>query len=117
MDECWIPDLASLGTGSGPLRGLRTSWDTGCAPNDSTDGINYYRAQNNRLAKCGTGSEGFPRICPDAPSATPNVLPKELRPKWIDNALYKIPPSESDDKWLNRSALAGSPLGRKETAI
>jgi hypothetical protein len=97
--------------------GLRTSWDTGCAPNDSIDGINCYRAQSNRLAKCKTGSEGFPWICPDAPSATPNVLSEELRPKWLDDALCKIPPSEYDDKWLNRGALAGSPLGWKETAI
>jgi hypothetical protein len=114
-----VPDIGSglRGTGFGLLWGLRTSWDTGCAPVDSTDGINCYRAQNDSLAKCRIGLKGFPRICPDTPSATPNVLPEELRPKWLDDALRKIPLLESDDKWLNRSALAGSPLGRKETAI
>jgi hypothetical protein len=54
---------------------------------------------------------------PDALSATSNVLPEELRPKWLDDAPCKIPPSESDGNWLNLSALAGSQLGQKETAI
>jgi hypothetical protein len=63
------------------MEGFRTSWDTGCAPTDSTNEIFFYISQNNRLAKCGTRSEGFPQICPDALSATPNVLPDELRPK------------------------------------
>jgi hypothetical protein len=49
--------------------------------------------------------------------ATPNVCPEELRPKWMDEAICKIPPSESDDRWLNRSALAGSQMSWKETAI
>jgi hypothetical protein len=73
--------------------------------------------QNDRLAKCGTGLEGFPQICSDAPSATSNVLPEELRPKWLDDVPCKIPPLESNGEWLNLSALAGSQLGWKETAI
>jgi hypothetical protein len=42
---------------------------------------------------------------------------EELRPKWLNESIYKIPLSESDDRWLNRSALAGSQMGWKETAI
>jgi hypothetical protein len=68
-------------------------------------------AQNDRLAKCGTGLEGFARICSDTLHATPNVCPEELRPKWLDEAICKIPLSESDDRWLNRSALTGSQMG------
>jgi hypothetical protein len=88
----WVSDVRSglWGTGSGPLGGLRTSWDTGCAPNDSTNEICCYRAQNDRLAKCGTGSEGFPRICSDTLHATPNVLSEELRPKWLDEATARF---------------------------
>jgi len=75
IEEPWPLDWNGLmsyirsglwGTGFGPLGGLRTSWDTGCAPDDSNDEINCYRVQNDRIAKCGIGSEGFPRICPDA---------------------------------------------------
>ena len=99
------------------LGGLRTFWLFGCAPNDSTNGIGCYRTQNDRLVKCGIGSEGFPQICSDAPSITPTVLPEELRPKWLNESISKISPSESDDRWLNRSALAGSQMGWKETAI
>ena len=117
MDECRMSDLASEVPDLDPLGGLRTSWDTGCAPNDSIEGINCYRAQNNCLAKCGTGSEGFPRICSDTLHATPKLLPEELRPKWLDEAICNIPLSESNDNWLNGSTLAGSQLGRKETAI
>jgi hypothetical protein len=47
----------------------------------------------------------------------PNVCPEELRPKWLNGSICEIPPSESDDRWLNRSALAGSQMGWKETAI
>jgi hypothetical protein len=50
-------------------------------------------------------------------SATSNVLPEELHPKWLDDVLCKITPSEYDGNWLNLSALAGSQLGRKEIAI
>jgi hypothetical protein len=42
---------------------------------------------------------------------------EELRPKWLDDVPYKIPLSEYYGNWLNLSALAGSQLGRKETAI
>jgi hypothetical protein len=47
----------------------------------------------------------------------PHVMSEELHPKWLDDAPYKIPPSEYDGKWLNLSALAGSQLRRKENAI
>jgi hypothetical protein len=49
--------------------------------------------------------------------ATPNVCPEQLRPEWLDGSICKIPPSESDDRWLNGSALTGSLLGRNESAI
>jgi hypothetical protein len=73
--------------------------------------------QNDRLAKCGTGSEGFPQIFLDALSATSNVLLEELHPKWMDDVPCNIPPSEFDGNWLNMRALDGSQLGRKEVAI
>jgi hypothetical protein len=59
----------------------------------------------------------FVRICSETLHATSNVCPKELRPKWLNESICKIPPSKSDDRWLNRSALAGSQMGWKETAI
>jgi hypothetical protein len=37
--------------------------------------------------------------------------------KWMNESICMIPPSESNDRWLNRSALAGSQMGWKETAI
>jgi hypothetical protein len=49
--------------------------------------------------------------------ATPNVCPERLRPNWLDGSICNIPPSESDDRWLNESTLAGSLLGRNESAI
>jgi hypothetical protein len=49
--------------------------------------------------------------------ATPNVCPEKLRPKWMNESICNIPPSESDDRWFNRSALVGSQMGWKETAI
>jgi hypothetical protein len=42
---------------------------------------------------------------------------EELHPKWLNESICNIPPLESDDRWLNRSALAGSQMGWKETAI
>jgi hypothetical protein len=65
-------------------------------------------AQNDRLAKCRTGLKGIAQIYSDTLHATPNVCPEELRPKWMDEAICNIPLSEFDDRWLNRSALAGS---------
>jgi hypothetical protein len=67
--------------------GLRTSWALWMHPNDSTNGIGCYMTQNVHPGKCGTGSEGFPHICSDAPSITPTVLPQELRPGWLNVAL------------------------------
>ena len=49
--------------------------------------------------------------------ATPNVCPEWLRPKWLDGSICNIPPSESDNRWLNGNTLAGSLLGRNESAI
>ena len=49
--------------------------------------------------------------------ATTNVCPEKLRPKWMNESICKIPLSESNERWLNRSALAGSQMGWKETAI
>jgi hypothetical protein len=74
-------------------------------------------AQNDRLTKQGNGSEGFVLICSETLHVTPNVYPEELRPKWMNESICNIPPSEFDDIWLNRSTLAGSQMGWKETTI
>jgi hypothetical protein len=44
-------------------------------------------SQNNYLAKCGTGLEGIAQIYSDTLHATQNVYLKELRPKWLDEAV------------------------------
>ena len=96
---------------------LCTSWALWMRRNDCSNKIGWYRTQNVRPDKCGIGSKGFPQICFDALYITPTVLPKELCPTWLNYVLWRIPPSESDGKWLNLCTLVGSQLGRKETAI
>ena len=111
----WTPD----DTGSGPLRGLRPSWDIECAPKDSTIGIYCYMARNDRLVQMMKWVE---RVCPDllwnTLHATPNVCPEATAPLngWM-RSICNIPQSESDDRWLHGSVLAGSLLGRNESAI
>ena len=75
------------GTGSGPLGGLRPSWDTECAPKDSTVGICCYMARNDRLVKRWNGSEGFVRICPGTSACNAKCLSGMTAPwiaGWID---------------------------------
>ena len=117
MDECRISDMIPEALDLDPCGGLRTSWDTRCAPKDSTNGIYFYMAQNNHLSKCGIVLVVISRIYADTLHATPNVCLKALHPKCLDEVIWKIPLSESDDRWINRSTLVGSQMGWKETAI
>jgi hypothetical protein len=117
MDECRISDLVSEALDLDP-------WGV-CAPPGTLDAPQRIPPTESDAIWLKTivspnaelGRKEFPRICSDTLHATPNVCPEELRPKWLDEAICKIPPSESDDRWLNRSALAGSQMGWKETAI
>ena len=85
-------------------------------PSDPTNRIRWYMSRNDCPSPLCNGSEGFPRIWSGIPSGTPNALPQELHTIWLSVMLWEIPPSETDDWWLKRSALASSQLGRKESA-
>jgi hypothetical protein len=117
MDECRISDPVSKALDLDP-------WGV-CAPPGALDAPKRIPPTESATIWLKTivspnkemGQKDLSRSDSETLHARPNVCPKNLRPKWLNESICKIPPSESDDRWLNRSTLAGSQMGWKETAI
>jgi hypothetical protein len=71
-------------------------------------------SQNDHLGLLGNGSEGFPGMCPDTRSRTPNVPTKRVTRPSLENASQLIPLSEFDEEPGKRCALPSSQIGWRE---